>query len=250
MNQLLITNLNAYYGKKCALHDVNLELKNGLYGLIGPNGAGKTTLMKILTTMKRPDEGEVFWNGENIYKMGVAYRSLIGYVPQEDASYPFFTVEEFLNYIAALQNVKGAEAKKRIDEAMVKTECQSYRDQKLKSLSGGMRRRTMIASALIGNPSLLIMDEPSAGLDPYQREQLMRVIQTLAEERIVLYSTHIMSDLEWHARELILLKQGSVIAKGSRGEIIEGCKFDNTSWAADRNATLEDVYVYYFGTFE
>lgn len=219
--ELRIEQLNKTYQKKLknALDDFSVILTPGIYGLLGPNGAGKSTLMNILTDNLRADTGKVLWNENDILKLGEKYREAIGYMPQQQGIYDEFTAVRFMYYIAALKGIKKKEARKQIEELFIKVGLEQEMHKKIGQFSGGMKQRLLIAQALLGNPPILLMDEPTAGLDPYERIRLRNFISEIAGERIVLFATHVVSDIEFIAKEVLLLKKGKLVCKGSVDEL-------------------------------
>lgn len=242
--ELQIINLKKCYRKKIALNDVSFSLTPGIYGLLGPNGSGKSTLMNILTSNIRATSGNVLWDGEDIQKLGKKYRAVLGYVPQQQALYPDFTVHTFLEYVAALRAIPKKQVAQQISFVLEQVELEDVSDYKTKMLSGGMKQRLLIAQAILGSPKLLVMDEPTVGLDPKQRLQIRSLIQKIAADKIVLIATHIVSDLELISNEVLLLREGILIERGTADELIQ-----KTSQANGESNihTLEDVYLYYFG---
>ena len=195
-------------------------MTNGVYGLLGVNGAGKTTLMRMLCTLLKPTSGNIYCNGKDIFKMDGEYRNLLGYLPQDFGFYPEFTVNDYLLYIATIKGVRHAVARKRTNELISKVGLAKVANKKLKKLSGGMKRRAGIAQAMLNNPKILILDEPTAGLDPNERIRFRNLISELSEERLVLLSTHIVSDIEYIANEILMMKDGAILNKGTLDEII------------------------------
>ena len=242
---LTVKDLHKNYGQKEALKGVSFKLDQGVYALLGPNGSGKSTLMNILTGNLKATSGSVFWDGKNIDKMDKEYRGIIGYVPQQQALYPDFTAIRFLSYIAALQGMKSKEANVRIPYALDTVELSDVASKKIKTFSGGMKQRLLIAQAILADPKLLIMDEPTAGLDPKQRVLMRKLIVEISFDKIVLLATHVVSDVEMIANEILLLKEGSLIRKGSSNSLIEEIR-DDTNSTSDE-LSLEDVYLYHFG---
>lgn len=218
--ELVLDNLSKRYGDFTAVDHVNITLTNGVYGLLGVNGAGKTTLMRMLCTLLKPTDGNIYCNGKDIFKMDDEYRNLIGYLPQDFGFYPEFTVKDYLLYIATLKGIRPAVAKRRTKELIAKVGLTTVSNKKLKNLSGGMKRRAGIAQAMLNNPQILVLDEPTAGLDPNERIRFRNLISELSEERLVLLSTHIVSDIEYIANEILMMKDGSIVNKGTLEEII------------------------------
>lgn len=217
--ELNMNELTKKFGDFTAVDHMDLTMTNGVYGLLGVNGAGKTTLMRMICTLLRPTEGTITWNGKDIFKMGSDYRKLLGYLPQEFGFYPEFTVRDYLLYIGALKGLRPGIAKKRAEEILEKTGLTKAANKKMKKLSGGMKRRAGIAQAMLNDPSILILDEPTAGLDPNERIRFRNLISSLSEERLVLLSTHIVSDIEYVANEIWLMKDGKLARQGTAEQI-------------------------------
>ena len=214
MPKLEIKNISKTYKKGTvkALDDFSVTLTPGVYGLLGPNGAGKSTLMNIITDNLNADSGEVLYDGENIKKLGKDYRSVLGYMPQQQGLYDDFTLNRFLWYMAALKGLKKKEAKEKIISLLETVNLTESAHKKLGGFSGGMKQRALIAQALLNNPEILILDEPTAGLDPKERIRIRNFISEIAADKIVLISTHVVSDIEFIAKEIILLKEGKLIS--------------------------------------
>lgn len=206
-------------GSVKALDNFSVTLTPGVYGLLGPNGAGKSTLMNIITDNLNADGGEVFYGGENIKKLGKDYRAVLGYMPQQQGLYDDFTLNRFLWYMAALKGLKKKEAKEKITQLLETVNLTDAAHKKLGSFSGGMKQRALIAQALLNNPEILILDEPTAGLDPKERIRIRNFISEIAEDKIVLISTHVVSDIEFIAKEIILLKKGQLISHDSPNKL-------------------------------
>ena len=217
---LTITHLTKEFGGFRAVNDFDFTMSCGVYGLLGVNGAGKTTLMRMLTTLMKPTSGCITWDGEDIFAMDGKYRKLLGYLPQDYGFYPDFSVWDYLMYIASLKGIRPAVAKQRVKELLHQVGLTKARNQKMKTLSGGMKRRAGIAQAMLNDPRILILDEPTAGLDPSERIRFRNLISELSEDRIVLLSTHIVSDIEYIAKQIILMKDGSILISGTAEEII------------------------------
>ena len=203
-----------------AVDNVSYTMTNGVYGLLGINGAGKTTLMRMLCTLLKPTAGSVVWDEQDIFSMDGEYRKLLGYLPQEFGFYPDFTVWDYLMYIASIKGIRPVVAKQRVDRLIQQVGLGKARNKKMKKLSGGMKRRAGIAQAMLNNPQILILDEPTAGLDPNERIRFRNLISELAEERIVLLSTHIVSDVEYIANDILLMKDGQIVLSGTSEELI------------------------------
>ena len=284
--KLEFNDLTKEFGDFTAVNHINLTMTNGVYGLLGVNGAGKTTLMRMLCTLLKPTSGTICCNGKDIFNMDSEYRKLLGYLPQDFGFYPEFTVEDYLLYIAALKGIRPVVVKKRVKELIAKVGLSKVAHKKMKKLSGGMKRRAGIAQAMLNNPKILILDEPTAGLDPNERIRFRNLISELSEDRLVLLSTHIVSDIEYIANEIWLMKDGEILHKGSIEELINSMtetvweclvpknrvsdfmeKYKISNMKSEINqvmlriishekpvenamrveASLEDVFLYYFG---
>ena len=218
--KLVLDNLTKEFGEFVAVDHINLTMTNGVYGLLGVNGAGKTTLMRMLCTLLKPTSGNIYCNEKDIFKMDGEYRNLLGYLPQDFGFYPEFTVKDYLLYIATIKGIRPAVAQKGTKELIARVGLTKVANKKLKKLSGGMKRRTGIAQAMLNNPKILILDEPTAGLDPNERIRFRNLISELSEERLVLLSTHIVSDIEYVAKEILMMRDGAIVNEGTLDEII------------------------------
>lgn len=218
--ELKMIKLTKQFGDFTAVDHMNLTMTNGVYGLLGVNGAGKTTLMRMICTLLQPSSGKILCNGKDIFKMGADYRKILGYLPQDFGFYPEFTVKDYLLYIAALKGIRPAVAKKRVKDLISKVGLSKAAGKKMKKLSGGMKRRAGIAQAMLNDPKILILDEPTAGLDPNERIRFRNLISELSEDRLVLLSTHIVSDVEYIANEIWLMKDGKLLHQGTADELI------------------------------
>lgn len=203
---LTLSHISKSYGKFLAIEDINLELDNGLYGMLAPNGAGKTTLIKMITTLLFPSGGEILYDGIQIQRLGEKYRDLIGYLPQQFGYYKNNTPVQYLDYLAALKNLPRQGLRKKIEELLELVGLSDVANKKMKKFSGGMIQRVGIAQAMLNDPKILILDEPTAGLDPKERARFRNIISALSKDRIVILSTHIVSDIESIANQVIMLK--------------------------------------------
>lgn len=213
--ELSLERLSKAYGAKRAVDDINAALTPGMHALLGANGAGKTTLMRMLCGILEPSGGSVCLDGRNIAGLGADYRAILGYLPQDFGYYPGYTAEDFLLYIAALKGLGRSAAKRRTGELLKAVGLQRAAKQKIKTFSGGMKQRLGIAQALLNEPQILILDEPTAGLDPKERVRLRNMLSELANDRIVLLSTHIVSDVEAVADKVFLMKSGRFLFEGT-----------------------------------
>lgn len=226
---LTVDHVTKKYGGFTALEDISLTFEDGVYGLLSPNGAGKTTLIKMLTTLLFPTAGEIRWNGAEINALGASYRDVLGYLPQQFGYYKNDTPRQFLRYLAALKGIDRQTAERRIKELLALVSLSDVADKKMKKFSGGMLQRVGIAQAMLNDPRLLILDEPTAGLDPKERVRFRNIIHALAKDRIVILSTHIVSDIETIAHQVILLRDHRLycceppqhICGGLRGKVFE-----------------------------
>lgn len=287
--ELSLDRLTKHYGSKIAVDQVSAVLKPGVYGLLGANGAGKTTLMRMLCAILESTSGEVCFNGKDVISMGADYRNVLGYLPQDFGYYPGYTAMEFLMYISALKGIPKKIARKRAEELLEEVGLSHVADKKVKTFSGGMKQRVGIAQALLNHPDILILDEPTAGLNPKERVRFRNLLSDYAGDRIVILSTHIVSDIEAIADEVLLMKKGKFVLQGTVLELIE--KAEGKVWeltvspaeakkwqeqstvanlrhegsqvvlriisddmpgetAVSCEATLEDLYLYYFGAEE
>ena len=221
MNKLEIVNLTKSYKHKNANENINLTLESGVYGLLGPNGAGKTTLMKQIATLKCPTSGKILYNGKDINSLDDKYREVVGYLPQDFDAYKNFSAKDFLLYIGALKGLRKDEAKIKTDKLLNLVGLYEVRNKAISKFSGGMKRRVGIAQALLNDPKVLILDEPTAGLDPQERARFRNLLSQIGKETIVILSTHIISDIESVAKETIMIKDGKVLLKGTHKEILD-----------------------------
>ena len=216
---LEIKNLSKRYGDFTVLDGIDLKLENGIYGLLAPNGAGKTTLMKILATLSYPDDGKVLWNGEDIFKLDFKYRSILGFLPQDFGYYRDYSPQKYLEYLAVLKVMKKEQIQGQVAECLSIVGLEDMMKKKMRKLSGGMVQRVGIAQALLNDPKILILDEPTAGLDPKERVRFRNVLSELSKDKIIILSTHIVSDVESVASKIILLKDGGIFCNDAAVEI-------------------------------
>ena len=221
---LVVNNVTKKYGDFIALENIDLEFTNGVYAFLSPNGAGKTTLIKMLTTLIFPTKGEILYDGTDIVTLDDEYRDIVGYLPQDFGYYKNYSPNKFLLYIAALKGMKEKDAKVRIKELLKIVALEEVADKKLKEFSGGMIQRVGIAQALLNDPKILILDEPTAGLDPKERVRFRNLLSGLSRDRIVIVSTHIVSDIEFIANEVIMIKDHKVLYKDSIKNICDTIK--------------------------
>ena len=238
---LELEGLTKVYKDKTALDDVSFSFTPGIYGLLGPNGAGKSTIMNLISDNLTPSKGRVLLDGRGIDELGSEYRKLLGYMPQQQNLYDSFTGRRFLLYIAALKEIPRSDAALQVQRVAELVHLSSELEKRLAAYSGGMKQRLLAAAALLGEPQILIMDEPTAGLDPKERVRLRQVLAQLAHDRIIIVATHVVSDVEHVASEILLLKEGQLVDQASPAALIE-------KYAP--GGTLEDVYLTIFGEDE
>lgn len=287
--ELSFDRLTKHYGNKIAVDCVSATLEPGVYGLLGANGAGKTTLMRMLCAILESTSGEVLLDGQDVISMGADYRNVLGYLPQDFGYYPNYTAMEFLMYIAALKGIPKKIARQRAKRLLEEVGLSNVANKKVRTFSGGMKQRVGIAQALLNTPDILILDEPTAGLDPKERVRFRNLLSAYAEDKIVILSTHIVSDIEAIADEVLLMKKGRFVLQGTVSELIKKAKgkvweltvlpAEARKWqekttvvnlrheekqvvlriisdtmptpqAVTCEATLEDLYLYYFPTEE
>ena len=218
--ELQFKNVTKDYGNVHAVEHVTHSMGKGVYGLLGVNGAGKTTLMRMICTAITPTSGEILWNGKDIFSLGASYREILGYLPQSYGFYPDLSVYDYMLYIASIKGIRPIMAKKRALKLLEQVGMAEKRKRKMRTLSGGMIRRVGIAQAMLNDPRILVLDEPTAGLDPNERIRFRNLISELAEERLVLLSTHIVSDVEFIANKIVLMKEGQCCFEGTSDEVI------------------------------
>lgn len=281
--ELTFENLTKDYGAVRALKGVSFALTPGVYGLLGPNGAGKSTMMNILSGNLNQTSGRITYDGTDIRELGPNFKARLGFCPQQQALYPGFTAVRFMSYMAALRGMSKAEASEAIPRVLEQVELSDVAGRKIKTFSGGMKQRLMIAQAILADPDVLILDEPTAGLDPRQRIAVRNLIASIARKKIVILSTHVVSDVACISREILLLRQGELIEKAPPAELtsriagkvweltvpaeseflsqyhISNAAFDGEHYrlrlisespvpgGQKVEPTLEDVYLHYFG---
>ncbi|WP_425595046.1 ABC transporter ATP-binding protein [Pseudoramibacter alactolyticus] len=281
-----LINLTKRYENLNVVSDVNLDMTNGVYGLLGVNGAGKTTLMRMICTLIQPTHGSITYDGKDIFELKESYRKKLGYLPQDFGYYPDLSVWDYLMYIASIKGLRPSYAKKQADHLLSQVGLKKATKMKMRKLSGGMLRRVGIAQAMLNDPKILILDEPTAGLDPNERIRFRNLISEIADERLVLLSTHIVSDVEFVANKIILMNKGKFFFTGTAEDITSS--IDQKAWtctiprsdvedylkrylvanvktilqgaelriiasqppveyAKEEQITLEDAFLYYFG---
>lgn len=224
--------LTKIYGKTRALESFSYEFKPGIYGLLGPNGAGKSTLMNLITCNLKPTAGEILFDGEQIKGLGKEYRSKLGFMPQQQNIYPSFTVERFLMYMAGLKGIGSSEAKNETNRLLEMVNLQGDRKKRLGELSGGMKQRALLAQALLGKSEVIILDEPTAGVDPKERIQMRNIISQVGFGCIILIATHVVLDVQFIAKEILVLGKGRIIESGTPSSLqkkMEGKVFEITT---------------------
>ena len=222
--ELQLEHLSKQYGTKCAVDDVSATLVPGVYGLLGANGAGKTTLMRMICGVLKPTSGAIKLDGKTIEELGEQYYSHLGYMPQDFGFYPDFTAREFMLYMAAVKGLDKQTAITRTEELLRMVNLNDVADKKIKSYSGGMKQRLGIAQAELNNPSILILDEPTAGLDPKERVRFRNLISDFAKEKIVILSTHIVSDVSYIADTILMMKQGKFLLQEPMATVTDSIK--------------------------
>lgn len=218
--ELRLDRLTKQFGSAIAVDRLSATLTPGFYGLLGANGAGKTTLMRMICDVLKPTSGSVVWNGAPIERLGERYRSVLGYLPQDFGYYPDFSALDFMLYLSALKGLDSKAAKRRSMELLDLVGLKNVAKRKVKTFSGGMKQRLGIAQAVINDPQVLVLDEPTAGLDPKERVRFRNLISALAQDKVVILSTHIVSDVEYIADEILIMRAGQIVASGTIEEIL------------------------------
>ena len=243
--ELTLQNITKKYERVLVLNDISLTLKPGIYGLLGANGAGKTTLFRIICRLMEPTHGSIKFNGKNVNQQAEAYRTNLGFLPQDFSYYPDFTGMRFMLYIAALKGLNNTVAKKRSLELLKQVGLEEMKHIKIRKYSGGMKQRLGIAQAMLNNPQILILDEPTVGLDPKERVKFRKLISSFANNKIVILSTHIVADVEYIADEIIVLKKGMILNKGTTDILLK--EIQNHVWECfvnmDQINLFEDKFI-------
>lgn len=238
--KLTIRNLNKSYGKTRALTDFSYEFIPGIYGILGANGAGKSTLFGMLTDTLRRQSGEILWNDTDILKLGRAFRAKLGYMPQAQGYYPQMSAREFLCYMGEIKGLPRKELTQEADRLLSAVDLKEVAHRKLGQFSGGMRQRALLAQAMLGSPELLILDEPTAGVDPRERIRIRSIIAELARDKIVLLATHVVTDVECIANQVLLMNKGKLVLSGSPEELISSIQ----GKAVEKLCTPEEIVQY------
>lgn len=237
---LNIQNVHKHFGATHALNDINLELGPGLFGLLGPNGAGKSTLMRTLATLQNPDEGSITFMGENIVHDPDVIRRNLGYLPQDFGVYPRMSAEKLLHHLGVLKGLTNkAERQEQIDQLLEQVDLRKHRHASVASYSGGMRQRFGVAQAMLGDPKLLIVDEPTAGLDPFQRQRFLDLLSEAGEEKIIILSTHIVEDVRALCPDMAIMGDGKIVARGAPEALLEKIKGSVWRKTVDKAASVD-----------
>ena len=243
--KLELIDLTKRYGDLVALNNFTITFEAGIYGILGANGAGKSTMMNLITDNIKRDGGKILFDGKEILDMGDGFRTVLGYMPQQQGIYDRMTAQSFVCYMARLKGLKGKSMLHEVDEVLKLTNLDHVKHKPVGGFSGGMKQRVLLAQALLGDPKVLILDEPTAGLDPKERVRIRNFIKELAKDRIVLLATHIVSDIESIADKVLLMKKGQLLNMDTPQAIIDSIPDTWTPHA--HHLDLEDVYLYYLG---
>ena len=233
---LEIKNVTKRFEDRIILNDISIDLEPGVYGLLGGNGSGKSTLMRIICGVIKPNEGTTIYNGYNTTEKSESFRTILGFLPQDFRYYPDFTGLKFLLYIAALKGLDKLIAKKKCNDLLHLVGLEDVKNKKIKQYSGGMKQRLGIAQAMINNPEVLILDEPTVGLDPKERVRFRNLISSFSKEKIIILSTHIVSDIEYIADEILILNKGKIVNRGSSPELVK--EIEGQVWECLMESTL------------
>lgn len=234
---LVLYELTKIYGEKLALDHVSFSFHAGLYGILGPNGAGKSTMMNLITDNLKPTEGRVLYNGKKITSLGKSYLTKLGYMPQQEGFYDAFSGRMFLSYMAEMKGIPRRKANVQIEEILERVNLQADAHRKISEYSGGMQKRLMLGQALLGDPRILLLDEPTAGLDPVERIRLRNYIHELSRDRIILFTTHIVSDIQEIADQILMMKDGRIVKSGPISSLLQEIRVES----------LEQAYLYVMG---
>lgn len=243
--KLELANLTKRYGDNVALNYFSITFEPGIYGILGANGAGKSTMINLITDNVKRDGGSIVFDGTDILELGDKFRAQLGFMPQQQGIYEQMTAQSFVSYIGRLKGLKGAELKRQVNEVLELTNLTDVRHKKVGGFSGGMKQRVLLSQALLGDPKVLLLDEPTAGLDPRERVRIRNFIKELAKDRIVLLATHIVTDIESIADQVLLMKKGELLRVDTPHNLIVSLPDD---WQPVMGApSLEDVYLYFLG---
>lgn len=245
--ELKLINLTKQYGNFTALDHVNITFTEGIYGILGANGAGKSTMMNLLTDNIPRTEGQILFDGTDILKLGKDFRRTLGYMPQQQGYYEHMAAQTFLYYVADLKAIPKKQARVEIEKLLEITNLSDVRHKKLSGYSGGMKQRVLLAQALLGDPKVVILDEPTAGLDPKERIRIRNFISSLSRGRIILLATHIVSDIESISDQILMMKQGRVVGVDTPEALIANVSHTVPESVVPGHFSLEDVYLYYLG---
>ena len=235
---LEIKKLTKHYGSKCALQDFSCAIGSGILGIIGPNGAGKTTLMNLITDNVSREAGEILYDGTDVLKLGKGFRKILGFMPQEQGMYEELSARAFLIYMAALKGIRGKKAREEVENLLDLVDLKEAAHRKLGGFSGGMRQRILLAQALLGEPEVVILDEPTVGMDPAERLRVSEYIKEISKDSIVLWSTHILSDVEAFADRILIMNEGKLLAHDTPEKLL----------SENRAESMEELYFTLTGT--